>query len=161
MDKIDLEQRMARAEAILAEVATGNLDQRLELSADQDAFTSLEMGINFMIMDLRAMNDRERRRTDELRERQVELERQLDIISKQERAILELSTPVMQIWEDILILPVIGTVDTVSACDADRVARDGRLRPLPEGAAAIRASSSSSPRRERRWRQVLCSMGFD
>lgn len=41
---------------------------------------------------------------------------QLDArVQKQARAIMELSTPVIQIWRDVLILPLIGTVDTLRA----------------------------------------------
>lgn len=41
-----------------------------------------------------------------------ELERKLELIEAQARAINELSTPIMEIWDDILVLPVIGVVDT-------------------------------------------------
>jgi len=44
------------------------------------------------------------------------LNTQLDArVKKQADAIMELSTPVIQIWDDVLILPLIGTVDTVRA----------------------------------------------
>lgn len=35
------------------------------------------------------------------------------IIERQERELLELSTPVIKIWEGILVLPLIGTLDSV------------------------------------------------
>ncbi len=41
-----------------------------------------------------------------------ELERKLAVIEEQEAAISELSTPVMEIWDDILLLPIVGVVDT-------------------------------------------------
>lgn len=37
------------------------------------------------------------------------------LLSQQSQAILELSTPVIQIWDEILVLPLIGTVDTARA----------------------------------------------
>ena len=40
------------------------------------------------------------------------LERIQDVVSLQRKAILELSTPVIQIWEGILVLPLIGTIDS-------------------------------------------------
>lgn len=40
------------------------------------------------------------------------LERIQEIVSSQRRAILELSTPVIQVWEGILVLPLIGTIDS-------------------------------------------------
>lgn len=46
---------------------------------------------------------------EKLRQEKEELE---DRVNKQSRAILELSTPVIEVWRDVLILPLIGTVDT-------------------------------------------------
>jgi rsbT co-antagonist protein RsbR len=40
---------------------------------------------------------------------------QEDLIAEQSRAIHDLSTPVLQVWKDILVLPLIGTVDTQRA----------------------------------------------
>ena len=41
----------------------------------------------------------------------------LRIIEEQRFAILELSTPVLQVWDDIIALPIIGIVDTRRAAD--------------------------------------------
>lgn len=35
-----------------------------------------------------------------------------EVISRQQRELLELSTPVVELWEDILALPLIGTLDS-------------------------------------------------
>jgi PAS domain S-box-containing protein len=35
-----------------------------------------------------------------------------ELIAQQSRAIQELSTPVIEVWEDILVLPLIGVIDT-------------------------------------------------
>jgi rsbT co-antagonist protein RsbR len=40
-----------------------------------------------------------------------DLEAKLTVIQEQETAISELSTPVMEIWDDILVLPIVGVVD--------------------------------------------------
>jgi len=44
-----------------------------------------------------------------------ELQQKLQLIQRQSQAILELSTPVIQVWDEILALPLIGTVDTQRA----------------------------------------------
>jgi rsbT co-antagonist protein RsbR len=45
-----------------------------------------------------------------------ELQRAKDeLIAQQSRAIQELSTPVIEVWEDILVLPLIGAIDTARA----------------------------------------------
>jgi anti-anti-sigma regulatory factor len=41
-----------------------------------------------------------------------ELEAKIAVIQEQEMAISELNTPVMEIWDDILVLPIVGVVDT-------------------------------------------------
>ncbi len=46
-----------------------------------------------------------------------ELDRKLEIIERQRFAIQELSTPVLQLWDDVLALPVIGVVDTRRSAD--------------------------------------------
>jgi len=45
----------------------------------------------------------------------VFLEKRLDTIHKQQQAIIELSTPVIPLFEDILVVPLIGTIDTIRA----------------------------------------------
>lgn len=37
------------------------------------------------------------------------------VIREQQRSLLEISTPVIQVWEEILILPLIGTIDSARA----------------------------------------------
>ncbi len=46
-----------------------------------------------------------------------ELEAKLHLIERQAAAIRELSTPVMEIWDDILMLPIVGVVDTRRSMD--------------------------------------------
>ncbi|MHB2018508.1 MAG: protoglobin domain-containing protein [Candidatus Xenobia bacterium] len=41
------------------------------------------------------------------------LERIQHVVTTQRQAIMELSTPVIQVWEGILVLPLIGTIDSV------------------------------------------------
>jgi rsbT co-antagonist protein RsbR len=53
-----------------------------------------------------------RERDENLRQAQAKT------IERQARAILDLSTPVIQIWDDILVMPLIGTIDTVRAQQA-------------------------------------------
>ncbi|MCA9637979.1 MAG: XylR N-terminal domain-containing protein [Myxococcales bacterium] len=46
-----------------------------------------------------------------------ELEAKMAVIEQQEVAISELTTPVMEIWDDVLLLPVVGIVDTRRSMD--------------------------------------------
>lgn len=42
---------------------------------------------------------------------------QTEMISEQRRAIRELQTPVIQVWEGILALPIVGTLDTARSLE--------------------------------------------
>ncbi|WP_437662182.1 STAS domain-containing protein [Sorangium sp. So ce1182] len=43
--------------------------------------------------------------------RTEELQRKIRLVEEQERALLELSTPVIQVWEGVLVLPLVGGID--------------------------------------------------
>jgi anti-anti-sigma regulatory factor len=42
----------------------------------------------------------------------ADLDQQLTIVEQQQQAILQLSTPVLQLWDDVVALPIIGVVDS-------------------------------------------------
>jgi rsbT co-antagonist protein RsbR len=107
----DLKSRIDRIEDILASVAAGDLEARIQSDIEDD-LSGIEAAIDLLISDL----------TDELRKRekmQKELEEKLSKIQEQQKTILqqqddllELSSPVSKVWDNILILPVIGTLDS-------------------------------------------------
>ncbi len=107
----NMKDRITRVEDILASVAAGDMDARIG-SETEDDFSGIEAAIDLLINDL----------TDELRKRekmQQELESKLSKIQEQQKTILqqqedllELSSPVSKVWDNILILPVIGTLDS-------------------------------------------------
>lgn len=49
------------------------------------------------------------------KEAEAKLKEQVKVIRKQQQLMIELSTPVIQIWEGILVLPLIGVVDSKRA----------------------------------------------
>jgi rsbT co-antagonist protein RsbR len=60
-------------------------------------------------------------RTAELQQETAERERlQQEVIEAQKRAIQELSTPVIPVMERILVMPLIGSIDTMRARDITR-----------------------------------------
>lgn len=117
MSAASFEERLRRAEEVLTRVAQGDLDQKLEISSAEDQLTGLEMGINFLIVDLREVERQNRDQREALLAQQRELEAKLVTIEQQAAAIRELTTPVMEIWNDVLVLPVVGVVDTRRSMD--------------------------------------------
>ena len=73
MEIQNLEARLARAEQVLTDVAQGNFNLNIEIPQNGDALVSLEMGINFMIMDLRVMADENKTTENVLLGKQQEL----------------------------------------------------------------------------------------
>jgi len=106
-----MEYRINRIEDVLASVASGDMDARIE-SETEDSLSGIEAAIDLLIDDL----------TDELKKRekmQKEVEDKLSKIQEQQKTIfqqqadlLELSSPVSKVWDNVLILPVIGTLDS-------------------------------------------------
>ncbi|KYF81499.1 anti-anti-sigma factor [Sorangium cellulosum] len=62
-------------------------------------------------LDLAAASARLREQNEELERVQIELRLQLDRARAQHEAMLEMSTPIIQVWDSVLTMPVIGTVD--------------------------------------------------
>jgi rsbT co-antagonist protein RsbR len=107
-DESDLELRDSIADAllVLANVGYGDLDGRVEIRGDGESpLAALFAGINEMIDSLRV--ERERNLAY-----QREIEEKLITIEQQRAAIRELSTPVIELWDGILCLPVVGIVDS-------------------------------------------------
>jgi rsbT co-antagonist protein RsbR len=91
---------------VLAGVADGDLAGRVRVPEDPDSpLGTLLTGINEMIETLRQEKERGIAY-------QAELEEKLSMIERQRAAIRELSTPVMEVWEGVLCVPVVGIVDS-------------------------------------------------
>ena len=56
-----------------------------------------------------------------------------DVIGRQQRELLELSTPVVQLWDDILAVPLVGTLDSARA----QVVMETLLQKIVDTGAAI------------------------
>ena len=102
----NLDQRVGKIEDALAEAAAGNFSAEIPVShEDFDELTSVEVGINILMSDLGEEVRRSQKRADELQDK-------LDLIRKQQEALEELSTPVITIWDRVLVIPLIGFMDT-------------------------------------------------
>jgi rsbT co-antagonist protein RsbR len=107
-----LEERIRHLEDVLARVAAGDMSPRVELGAENDVLNGLEMGINFLIVDLRTNSLANKEKEEKLVMQRRQLEERLATIEEQAKAIRDMSTPVLEVWDDVLVVPVIGVVDT-------------------------------------------------
>lgn len=104
----DLESRIERMEEILSVAACGDFGVQIETDTDiekADALSAVETGINLLISDMGEEVRESTKKAEELGEK-------LALIEQQRKAIEELSTPIIKIWERVLVLPLIGTLDT-------------------------------------------------
>lgn len=108
----DLVEQVADALLVLASVEEGDYESRVPLPPgdEADPLRALFEGINAMIGSLA----HEREQTVAY---QRELEAKLATIEAQRLAIAELSTPVMEVWEGVLCLPVVGVMDTARSAE--------------------------------------------
>lgn len=111
MNQTDVESTVHDILLVLTQVAAGDLTLRVQTNETPDTpVGALAVGINGII---------EAWRESELKARKTKraLEAKLGTIETQAAAIRELSTPIMDIWEDILLLPIVGVLDTRRSAD--------------------------------------------
>ena len=96
---------------ILSNVSEGDFDLRVPIPENLGGpVEALFEGLNEMIISLGA----EKTRSDDYRR---DLEEKLATIEAQRMAIAELSTPIMEVWEGVLCLPVVGVMDTARSAE--------------------------------------------
>ncbi len=101
------------ADALLALSNVGFGDYATRLKIPDTAATPLVTlfeGINEMIASLGVEGERNR-------SYQRELEEKLATIERQRLAIQELSTPIMEVWDGLLCVPVVGLMDTARSSE--------------------------------------------
>ncbi len=111
MDEHLVRERIADVLMTLASIGAGALDERMPTDLDaEDPFAILYEGVNEMVEALVGGQER-------LAIAQRDLEAKLDTIEQQRSAIRELSTPVIEVWDGVLCLPVVGVMDTVRSAE--------------------------------------------
>jgi len=103
--------RIERIEDVLSSVAAGEFDLRVESDLEDD-LTGVEQAINLLIDDLTHELKKSQRLRQEMEEKLQKIQEQQKTIMQQQEDLMELSSPVSKVWDNILILPVIGTLDS-------------------------------------------------
>ncbi len=105
----DLAHALSALEEVVGAVGRGRLDLEVQVGlSDDHPVGALATALNEMIEALRV--SRAERQSQE-----SELEVRVRTIEDQRAAIAELSSPVIEVWEGVLTLPVVGAVDTERA----------------------------------------------
>lgn len=102
---VEWETAIASMMTAIDAIADGNLRARLEnAESSPEPLKALADGVNRIVLAWRAA---------ELRGRKTKraLEEKVAMVEAQAVAIRELSTPIMQIWRDVLLLPIVGGID--------------------------------------------------
>ena len=81
-------------------------------SFETNPLTLVTPSINLLLDELLNKERKRVKAEKDLTRTVEELQKQLLVVEKQAMAIKELSTPVLELWDDVLVLPVIGVVDT-------------------------------------------------
>jgi rsbT co-antagonist protein RsbR len=108
-------ERLQNVIEALSYASVDEFDACLELlntSTEEDAFTELETAFMIFVKELKAAKGA---LTEALAKHEVanrELEAKLETIERQQAAIRELSTPIIEVWAGVLCLPVVGIVDS-------------------------------------------------
>ena len=111
-------ERIQRVIDVLSMVSIGEYNSdliQIPASDQADEFSVLEAALNIYNQELSAARAQNERYIAELEQSKRELQEQLNTIARQQLAINELSAPTVELWEEILLLPVIGTLDTQRA----------------------------------------------
>ncbi|MFP2926174.1 STAS domain-containing protein [Pyxidicoccus sp. 3LG] len=116
--EIDLD-RLERIRDVLAMISLGEFDpaQHLISVQDADSFSSFEETINLFARQLHASVRENEQSIQKLEGARRELEEKLATIEQQRLAIRDLSTPIIELWEDVLTLPIVGVMDTQRSMD--------------------------------------------
>ncbi|HVJ88873.1 MAG TPA: STAS domain-containing protein [Labilithrix sp.] len=106
--------RIERLIEVLALISIGDLDpERTTIDIqNEDEFASLEVSLNVFIAELTEARRQSEEAMQNLVASRSELEDKLATIERQQMTIKDLSTPVLELWQDIITLPVVGIVDS-------------------------------------------------
>ncbi len=112
MSDVELEFYSNLSEVLmtLADVASEDYSVRITASETTGPFGALVTGLNEMLDVLESAHTKSR-------EYQRELEEKLGTIDRQRAAIREMSTPVIQVWDGVLCLPVVGILDSMRSSE--------------------------------------------
>ncbi|KIG15592.1 RsbR, positive regulator of sigma-B [Enhygromyxa salina] len=100
---------------VLSLLSLGQYDPALtqiQVGAEEDQMALLEQSLSIFVRELSEAHAENDAHISQLEHQRLELERKLELINRQRAAISELSTPILELWDEVVTLPIIGLVDT-------------------------------------------------
>jgi rsbT co-antagonist protein RsbR len=114
-----IEVRIQRLIDAISLIGVGELDAALERlpepAAADDELDLLEACTRVLIGEVAASRDASARYARELEASRKALADRLELIQRQSVALADLSTPIIEVWEHTLALPIIGAIDEARA----------------------------------------------
>lgn len=107
--KTTVETQVEELLGLLADIGLGeNYDLTVTMPADDTPLAELYAAVQIVADNLNLV-------TNELKEKTTEAQRYAETVKQQSDAIFELSTPVIEILDDVLVVPLVGTIDSARA----------------------------------------------
>jgi rsbT co-antagonist protein RsbR len=104
--------RLRQAVMLASEGAFGDAIALLE-SLPQDDFGELEEVVRALVAEYRMAVQHTELAIEEFQASKKELQKKVDTVEEQRAAILKLSAPIIDVWDDIITVPLTGVLDSV------------------------------------------------
>jgi rsbT co-antagonist protein RsbR len=106
--KAFVKKRLKSLLDVMQSVSVGDFSVKVEIPKEEDEFTALSTELERVIDDLIEANMVSEERTAKLQAVVEDKERLL-------KTVRELSSPVIQVWENVLVMPLVGAIDSARA----------------------------------------------
>jgi rsbT co-antagonist protein RsbR len=113
MEIPQLDARLQRLNETLSRLLEGEfeaIDESGEVG--DDPLGRIEETVQFLVMDIKTITMANREKEASLLMQQEQLSAKAETIERQAAAIAELSTPILEIWDGVIVVPIIGVIDT-------------------------------------------------
>ncbi len=113
------EARVERVLEALSLASVGAFEEAIALSGalSEDRFGALEESLLVLLRELKQTREEHDKAMHDLEASRRDLEEQLQTIERQRIAIRELSVPIIDVWDDIITLPLVGAIDSARAAE--------------------------------------------
>lgn len=112
-------KRIERVLEALSLASVGAFEEAISLSGalTEDRFGALEESLLVLLRELKQTREEHDKAMSDLESSRRDLEEQLATIERQRIAIRELSVPIIDVWDDVLTLPLVGAIDSARAAE--------------------------------------------